>query len=124
MALALVSVVLFAAAFNISSFPVWEYDGGHPPGRRPPGSALPPAGNLTNSVKMGACWQLEPSLNFYCDKNRLTWMLPVEPGSLVPGGGFYALMAAHRPVIGTLGLKPIEEWQRSGSVLAVPGDAR
>ena len=120
--LGLASLVLFAAEFNIRSFQVWEYDADT---RQIAGRLAQLAtGGQPNSVRVGASWQLEPSLNFYRDKDRLTWMLPVERGSLVPGAGFYVLMAADRPVIGTLELKTMEEWPRSGSVLAVPAAPR
>jgi Dolichyl-phosphate-mannose-protein mannosyltransferase len=120
--LGLAFVVLFAAEFNIRSFLVWEYDAD----TRQIAGRLAQLGarDQLSSVRVGASWQLEPSLNFYRDKDRLTWMLPVERGSLVPGAGFYVLMAADRPVISTLGLRTVGEWPQSGSVLAVPASPR
>jgi Dolichyl-phosphate-mannose-protein mannosyltransferase len=116
--LALALVVRFAAEFNVRSFLVWDYDADT---RQIAGSLARLANReQPDSIRVGASWQLEPSLNFYRDKNQLTWMLPVERGSLAPGASFYVLMAADRAVIGTLGLKPIQEWPQSGSILAVP----
>ena len=47
-------------------------------------------------------------------------MRPVERGSLTPGADFYAIMTTDRPMIETLGLKPVYQGPVSGSILAVP----
>jgi hypothetical protein len=111
-------VLDFALQFNVRSFLTWEYDAD----TREIVDRLAQAASQQqpNSVRVGASWQLEPSLNFYRNKERLMWMRPVERGSLVPGANFYVIMAGDRPTISALGLKPLYRWPRSGSVLAVP----
>lgn len=116
--LSLALVLQFALQFNVRSFLTWEYDAD----TREIVDHLAQVANrqLPDSVSVGASWQLEPSLNFYRDKERLTWMRPVERGSLAPGAKFYVIMAMDRPAISQLGLTPLYQGALSGSVLAAP----
>ena len=121
-AFGLVVALQFALEFNVTSFLTWEYDAD----TRKIVDRLAQLASRPQpeSVTVGASWQLEPSLNFYRDKQGLKWMRPVERGSLTPGANIYVIMAPDQPRIGALGLKQVDQWPRTGSVLAIPQPSR
>jgi len=111
-------VLQFASQFTVRSFLTWQYcaDVRQIVDRL----AQTITKRQPDSVTVGASWQLEPSLNFYLDKEQLTWMRPVERGSLTPGADVYVIMPWDRSTIRSLGLKPVYRWPLSGAILAVP----
>jgi hypothetical protein len=117
---AVVLVVQYATQFNTRKFLVWEYDA----------DTLSILGRIsqlvankqTLSVRVGGSWQLEPSLNFYRQKNHLAWMQPVERASITPGYDYYVILSQDRGVINNLGLKPVYEGAISGAILAAPSN--
>jgi hypothetical protein len=105
----------FAIQWNVSSFLVWRYDADTPrlieylhaqarPGRNP--------------VRLGASWQLVPSLEYYRQARGLAWLAPVEQGGPDGDFDFYALIAQDRPLIAARALRPAFRGTVSGTVLA------
>jgi hypothetical protein len=113
-------VVEYAAQFNTREFLVWEYDADTRTiaGRIAQLAANQPPG----SVRVGGSWQFEPSLNFYREKDRLSWMQPVDRNSITPGFDYYVIRSEERGAMKSLGLKPVYEGAVSGSILAVPSN--
>jgi hypothetical protein len=72
-----------------------------------------------DEMRIGATWTFEPSLNFYRDRYRLTWIQPVERAVPSPGFDYYVLRATDRDLVHALNLRPIFV-DDIGSVLAVP----
>jgi hypothetical protein len=111
-------IVLFVMQFNVRKFLVWEYDAdtkelaariAQLSKDKPPGS-----------VKLTASWQLDPSLNFYRETNHWDWLQRINRAPIVAGARFYALIAADRAAIGSLGLQILYRGPISGTVLAAP----
>src|SRR4030081_413504 len=106
----------FHAHSNENKFLVWEYDAD----TREIAARL--SASVTdkrpNSVRVGVSWQLEPSLNFYRDKNQLTWMQPVTRAPPDQSFDYYVVMAMDRPMVDRMGLKQLYQGQVSGTLLA------
>jgi hypothetical protein len=69
-------------------------------------------------VKLGVSWPLEPSLNYYRETRRLSWIEPVTRDG--PDGEFdyYVLAEAEQDRIARYGLRVIYRGAESGTVLA------
>ena len=106
----------FLLQWNVRKFLVWEYDAdtreigdrisASVPDKRP------------DAVRVGITWQLEPSLNFYRDKNRWTWMQPLSRTPLNQAYDYYVVALNDRPAVEGLGLKPMYQGRVSGTLLA------
>jgi hypothetical protein len=117
-AIAVLLVAQFALQFNTRKFFVWEYDAdtlhivdwlSQRNGNKQP-----------DSVRVTGSWQLEPSLNFYREKNHLAWMRPITREPPQTGEDYYVLLAQDRALVGSLGLKIVYEGTISGTTLATP----
>ncbi len=76
--------------------------------------------NRTHSpVTIGGSWQYEPSLNFYREKLRYTWMKEVERGAPDGAFDFYVLSVADLAVAERLHLDLIFRDSVTGAVVAV-----
>ena len=111
-------VLQFLLQFNTGFFWVWRYDADT---RRIIGQISSWEANKRHgSVQVRSPWQLEPSLNFYHDRNHLTWMQPATREPLAAGADYYVLIPQDRSAEQSLRLKQIYEGSISGTVLAIP----
>jgi hypothetical protein len=72
-------------------------------------------------VRVGATWQLEPSMNFYRRRYRLDWMEPLDRRGADGEFDYYILHAADARLIKTRGLRVLYANRLSDVHLAVPG---
>jgi hypothetical protein len=111
-------ILLFALQFNTRKFLVWDYDADT---RRIVNQIAQAVGKgAPGSVRIRNSWQLEPSLNFYRERDHLTWMNPATRDPLGPGGDYYAVIPSDASSIATLHLRRVYEGPVSGTILAVP----
>ncbi len=108
----------FLLEFDTRKFALWDYDADTPAILRELAKAVPD--RRANSVRVANSWQLEPSLNFYAARNRLTWLQPITRAGITTGADYYILMGADREAIRNLHLKPIYVGPNSGTILAAP----
>jgi hypothetical protein len=109
-------LLAFVSQWNVRKFLIWEYDA----------DAREIVGRLSalvtdkrpNSVRVGSSWQLEPTLNFYRQKNQFVGMQPVSRAPLDQAFDYYVVSMMDRPVMDRLGLKPLYQGQVSGTSLA------
>ena len=109
-------LLAFVSQWNVRKFLIWEYDA----------DAREIVVRLSalvtdkspNSVRVGSSWQLEPTLNFYRQKNQFVWMQPVSRAPLDQAFDYYVVSMLDRPVMDRLGLKPLYQGQVSGTLLA------
>jgi len=72
-------------------------------------------------VRIGASWIFEPSLNFYRQRYRLTWLERVTRDGPRGAYDYYLLSAEDNGLVEELGLKALHRNELSGALLAVPG---
>lgn len=108
----------FLLQFDTRMFLTWQYDADTR--RIVQRIAQSAADKGPGTVRVGASWMLEPSLNFYRRTKRLVWMQEVKRAPVAPGADYYVLTGADRGVIGSLKLRPIYEGSVSGTILAIP----
>jgi hypothetical protein len=101
-------------------FVVWEYDADTP--RIIDWLSQHAGDKEANSVRVACSWQLEPALNFYREKNRLTWLRPITREPLGTGNDYYVLLAKDRAFVNGLGLKVVYTGSVSGTTLAEPAN--
>jgi hypothetical protein len=112
-------ILLFALQFNVRKFLVWQYDADT---RRIVNQIAIAVGDrgAPNSITVRNSWQLEPSLNFYRERDHRTWMSPVTRDQLGPGGDYYAIIPNDVSSIAALHLRRVYEGPVSGTILAIP----
>jgi hypothetical protein len=74
------------------------------------------------SIRLGASWHFEPTINFYRETRRLAWLgaLPYSCRAecLAPGSDYYFVTGADIDAIARRGGRVVRAYRRSGAVLA------
>jgi hypothetical protein len=109
-------VVEFAIQFNTSHFAVWRYDADT---RTIVKTIEARERGGARSVRVGATWQLEPSLNFYRTTWALNWMQPVDRSGPVGDYDYYVLALGDRGLMDSRHLHKLYDSPRSAVILAV-----
>jgi len=113
-AICVVFVAVFIAEWHTGYFEFWRYDAD----TERLFENLERARGSQNSIRLGASWQLEPSLNFYRERRRADWMMPVERDGFTGDRQYYAIMTNDRAQIARRHLNVIYRGPVSGTVLA------
>ncbi|MGB9606878.1 MAG: hypothetical protein ACPL88_13470, partial [Bryobacteraceae bacterium] len=112
-----VAVAQYVLQFDTRYYAQWRYDAGTKQMMR---IMVARAGSHpARRVRVGASWMLEPSLNFYRQRYRLTWMDKVTRDG--PRGDFdyYLLIGEDTALVSEKGLAALYRHPLSGAVLAV-----
>ncbi len=75
-------------------------------------------------VRVGATWELEPSLNFYRRLYKLDWLEPVTRKGPDADYDYYVLLGGDAPLVEKRGLSVLYRDRQSGATLAAPGKTR
>jgi hypothetical protein len=112
-------IFVYAAGFQTRYYLEWRYCAATRPIMEKIKS-IAPVGSA-NPLRIGATWQLEPSLNFYRDMFHLDWLeeLQREPVEKLPRD-FYVLIYADRALASKRHLRVLLDDPISGAVLALP----
>jgi hypothetical protein len=108
-------VLQYLIQFNTSRFAVWWYDADTRHIMRAIEAKEKPH---RPSVRLGATWQLEPSLNFYRKTWGLDWIRPVDRSGPVGDYDYYVLALGDLPLIQSRHLHELYNSHKSGTVLA------
>lgn len=74
----------------------------------------------SRKVRIGGTWLFEPSINFYREYSKYSWMGPVRREEIKPGFDYYLLANEDSYHIDRLHLRTLWADELSGSTLAVP----
>jgi hypothetical protein len=105
----------FAAQWNVNSFLVWRYDAD----TKRIFEMLQAAPKPASPIRLGVSWQLEPSLNYYRESRKATWMATVERDGFDGVRQFYAALAQDQNTPPWPKLKQIYKGRISGTALAI-----
>jgi len=115
-ALLAIFVLQFAAQFNTSRFTVWWYDADT---RNIVAAIAAREKPAHQAVRVGATWQLEPSINFYRKTWALDWMAPVDRSGPQGDYDYYVLALGDTGLAKAQHLQKLYESHRSETILAV-----
>jgi 4-amino-4-deoxy-L-arabinose transferase-like glycosyltransferase len=109
-------ILQFAGQLNTSWYSVWRFDAS----TKKAVDMIRERHAVTpdQTVRIGATWPLEPSLNFYRDRYRLSWMQPVTRKGPEGEFDYYMLLYDDRSLVQRYRLSPILEDSLSGLVVA------
>jgi hypothetical protein len=74
--------------------------------------------DTTKAARVGASWQLEPSINFYLVTQKWTWMQPMRRETPVAESDFYLLLPQDAGLVAERKLRVVRRGEESGTVLA------
>lgn len=114
------SVLRFATLFPAGPYDTWRYDSG----TRDAVAAIAKdySAHPRPVVRIGATWQLEPSLNFYRQMFHHKWMAPVTRSSPTAAHDYYYLLGHDRAIVQSHRLRTLLTDSRANTVLAAtPG---
>ena len=108
---ALPLLAVYAVQLPTSWYSVWKYDAGTKQAveairERP-----------VREARVGATWELEPSLNFYRDRYRLSWVAPVTREGADGNFDYYFLLPEDHRLVNRRNLRVIFNDQVSGLVV-------
>jgi hypothetical protein len=115
MALLAVFALQFAAQFNTSRFTVWWYDADT---RNIVAAIAARERSAHQAVRVGATWQLEPSINFYRKTWALDWMAPVDRSGPQGDYDYYVLALGDAGLAKAQHLQKLYGSRRSETILA------
>jgi hypothetical protein len=108
-------VLEFAAQWNVRSFWVWRYDADTKRIFQVLESAPKPSG----PIRLGVSWTLEPSLNYYRELRKASWLMPVMRDGVDGMRQFYIATPEDQGTRLWRKLKPIYRGPVSGTAVAI-----
>ena len=113
-------IVHFISCFNFTHFFDWKYDASTKDMIRIVMKMNKGKKLEKDSVQMGITWNFEPSINYYREKNKLTWMKPVNRNGPDGKYDYYYLPETDRETLKKHKLRVIKKFNISRSYLAIP----